>query len=58
MKEPRSCKFCWARGIVPVRVVEEHLLKIKTAYHCTACGEVLAVYWEKKKKGDRYEGPN
>ena len=50
MRELRFCRFCRAAGIRTVLVVEDYDTKTRTAHHCPACGEILAVVWARKKK--------
>lgn len=48
-KEIKTCRFCKARDIVTVLVIEPHRDKIRTAHHCPCCGEELSEFWSKRK---------
>lgn len=50
MKEPTFCRFCRAQNITPVRFIEQHGRKYRTAYLCPTCGEELFSAWKSKKK--------
>ena len=46
------CRFCKAQDILPVAIMEKHDRKYRIAFHCPVCGEMIAITWVRRKKGD------
>ena len=48
------CRFCRARNITPVKLIQRTGSQTRIAYHCPNCGEELDVIWKKKKKEKKH----